>query len=105
MEVSENNRDHENIDERNFEKEKPTESHELVPAKTRERPPHPHHEKDNHRTCEQPFADIFPITDKWRDQPALLDLILKNACQAQISDEKENRNHRQTERELVRNHL
>src|SRR4051812_44763068 len=46
MKVSEDDRDEEDIDERDFKKEEPPEPHQLVPAKARQRPADPHHEKD-----------------------------------------------------------
>src|SRR6266446_2507678 len=46
MEVNENDRDDEDIDERDFKKEKPAQAHQLVPPETRQSPAHPHEQKD-----------------------------------------------------------
>src|SRR2546430_17587780 len=48
------------------------------------------HERNEHWNREQPFPWIHPIADKRRDEPAMLDLIADDTCQAQTSDEQEN---------------
>src|SRR5882672_1495699 len=58
MEVSENNRDHENIDERDFEKEKPAQTHELVPAEAWQRPAHPHEDKNQRCNFGEENGDV-----------------------------------------------
>ena len=46
MKVDENDRDDKNVHQRDFKKEKPTEAHKLVPAKTWQGPAYPHEQKD-----------------------------------------------------------
>src|SRR2546421_6022906 len=46
MKVDKNDRDDKNVHQRDFKKEKPTQSHQLVPSETRQRPTHPHEQKD-----------------------------------------------------------
>src|SRR5436190_6587238 len=58
MKVSKDNRDQENIDERDFEKEKPAEPHQLVPAKTRQCPADPHHEENEHANFREKHRDV-----------------------------------------------
>src|SRR5207249_7120527 len=43
------------------------------------------HERNEHWNREQPFPWIHPIADERRDEPAMLDLIADDTCQAQIS--------------------
>src|SRR5258708_27685350 len=63
MEVRENDRDDKDIDERDFKKEQPTQSHQLVPTKSRQRPADPHHEKDERADFGEKHGDVDQAED------------------------------------------
>src|SRR2546423_124775 len=71
MEVSENDRDDENIDECNFKKEKPAEAHQLVPAKSGQGPAHPHEYEDQRADLGEKDGDVdqakYPAARSVRD--------------------------------------
>src|SRR5881409_1809843 len=48
----------ENVNQRDFKKEQPAEPHQLIPAETRQRPPHPHEEEDHECDLAEEDDDI-----------------------------------------------
>src|SRR6266516_2621907 len=61
--ISDNPRDNENIDQRNLEKEKPAEPHELVIAEPGQRPAHPHEDENEHRHFCKKSGDVEETPD------------------------------------------
>src|SRR2546423_5672255 len=63
MKVSENDRDQEDVYERDFKEEKPAQSHQLVPAKSRQGPADPHHEKNKRANLGEKNGDVDQAED------------------------------------------
>src|SRR5947209_19420898 len=47
-----------NVNQSNFEEKQPAEPHQLIPTKARQRPAHPHHEKDDGGDFREENGDV-----------------------------------------------
>src|SRR6266404_8409061 len=60
---SQERRDQKDVNQRDLEKEKPTKPHQLIPAKTRQRPADPHENENHHGDFSKENRDVDQAKD------------------------------------------